>query len=56
VFRYTNSTGRFKVLSTFGNLHWYNVSSGRLGLVESGDPGALSITYTPSPEQAITSP
>jgi hypothetical protein len=55
-FRYTDSTGRLTTLTTFGNLHWYHVSSGCLGLVNSGDPATLSVTYTVTPKQAITSP
>jgi hypothetical protein len=55
-FRYTDSTGQFKVLTTGGNLHFYDVSSGCLGLVNDGDPAVLSITYPVSPKQAITSP
>jgi hypothetical protein len=55
-FRYSNGTGRLKVLTAGGDLHWYDVSNGCLGLVNSGDPATLSITYTLSPKQAITSP
>jgi hypothetical protein len=55
-FRYTDSTGRLKLLTAGGNLHWYDVSSGCLGLVNSGDPATFSVTYTMTPEQAITSP
>jgi hypothetical protein len=55
-FRYTDSTGQLRVRTTGGNLHWYDVSSGCLGLVNDGDPAALSITYTLTPKQAITSP
>ena len=55
-FRYSNGTGRLKVLTAGGNLHWYDASNGCLGLVNSGDPATLSITYTLSPKQAITSP
>jgi hypothetical protein len=55
-FRYTDSTGQFKLLATGSNLHWYDVSSGCLGLVDSGDPATLSATYAVTPEQAITSP
>ena len=52
---YTNSTGRLKLLSTGGNLHFYNVM-GCFGLINSGDAAALSATFTVSPRQAITSP
>ena len=55
-FRYTDSTGRLTVLTTFGNLHFYDVSDGCLGLFHDGDPATLSATYTVSPKQAITSP
>jgi hypothetical protein len=56
VFSYSDGTGRLKVLLAGGNLHWYDVSAGCLGLVNSGDPATLSITYSVSPKQAITSP
>jgi hypothetical protein len=56
VFRYTDGTGRLKLLTTGGNLHWYDVSTGCLGLVNSGDPATFSVAYTMTPEQAITSP
>lgn len=55
-FRYTGSTGQLTVLTTSGNLHIYDVSSGCLGLVNDGNPAALSVTYTVTPKQAITSP
>jgi hypothetical protein len=55
-FRYADSTGQLKVLTTGGNLHWNGVSSGCLGLINDGDPVTLSGTYTVSPKQAITSP
>ncbi len=54
-FRYANSTGRLTVLRTGGNLNVYNVT-GCAGLVNDGDPLALSATFTLSPKQAITSP
>jgi hypothetical protein len=44
------------VLTTGGNLHYYDASPGCLGLVNDGDTAALSITYTVTPKQAITSP
>ena len=56
VFRYADGTGQLKVLTTGGNLHWYDVHSGCLGLVNSGDPATLSAAFTVSPKQAITSP
>ena len=55
-FRYTDSTGQFTVLATSGNLHFYDVTAGCIGLVDSGDPARLSVTYAVSPKQAITSP
>jgi hypothetical protein len=55
-FRYTDSTGRLTVLAISSNLHFYDVSAGCLGLVNSGDPATLSTIYTVSPKQAITSP
>lgn len=55
-FRYTDSTGQLRVLTTFGNLHFYEVQPGCLGVVNSGDPATLSAIYTVSPKQAITSP
>jgi hypothetical protein len=55
-FRYTDSTGQFKVPATGGNLHFYDVSAGCLGLINDGDTASLSITYTVTPKQAITSP
>ena len=55
-FRYTDSTGRLKVVTTGGNLHWYGVSSGCLGLVNSGDRATLGTAFRVSPKQAITSP
>ena len=53
--RYTNSTGLLKLLTTGGNLHFYNVR-GCAGLVITGDSATLSATFTVSPKQAITSP
>jgi hypothetical protein len=54
--RYANSTGQFQVPITSGNLHWYKVSTGCLGLVNDGDPATLSRAYAVTPKQAITSP
>jgi hypothetical protein len=53
---YTNSSGKLKVLTTGGNLHVWNVSSGCAGLINTGDPTTFSGTYTVSPKQTITSP
>jgi hypothetical protein len=55
-FTYTDSTGQLTVLGTSGNLHFWNVSSGCLGLFLTGDRATLSDTFTVSPKQAITSP
>jgi hypothetical protein len=55
-FRYADSAGQLTALTTGGNLHWYDVSSGCLGLVNSGDPAALGAAYAVTPKQAITSP
>jgi hypothetical protein len=54
-FRYADSTGRLKVLTAGGNLHFYG-TNGCLGLFGNGDPATFSATYTVSPKQAITSP
>jgi hypothetical protein len=50
------STGQLTVLAAGGNLHVWNVRSGCLGLVNSGDRARLGVTFTVSPKQAITSP
>ena len=55
-FTYTDSTSQLTVLAHSGNLHFWNVSSGCLGLVNTGDRARLSATFTVSPKQAITSP
>jgi hypothetical protein len=55
-FGYTDSTGQLKLLTTNSTLHFYDVSAGCLGLVNSGDPATLSTIYPVSPKQAITSP
>ena len=54
-FSYTNSTGRLKVLTTAGNLHFYNVM-GCAGLWNTGDPLTISGAFPLNPKQAITSP
>ena len=56
-FRYTDSTGQLTVLTTGGNLHYYDVRSCRLfpGL-HDGAPATLSATFAVSPHQDITSP
>jgi hypothetical protein len=55
-FTYTDSTGQLTVLTASGNLHFWNVSSGCLGLFNSADRARLGATFTVSPKQAITSP
>jgi hypothetical protein len=55
-FRYADSTGQLMVLTTSGNLHFYDVMPGCLGLVNDGNRATLSVTYAVSPKQAITSP
>lgn len=55
-FTYADSSGRLAVLVTTGNLHFWNVSSGCLGLLNSGDRARLGATFTVSPKQDITSP
>jgi hypothetical protein len=55
-FSYTDSTGRLTVLTAGGNLHFWNVSAGCLGLVNNGDRARLGAAFTVSPKQAITSP
>jgi len=39
-----------------GNLHVWNVSSGCLGLINTGDPSSFVGKYTIKPPQTITSP
>jgi hypothetical protein len=53
---YTNSTGKLAVLTSGGNLHTWNVTSGCAGLINSGDPAVFSGSYTVTPKQTITSP
>jgi hypothetical protein len=55
-FTYSDSTGRLTVLATSGNLHYYDVTAGCLGLFDSGDRARLGATFTVTPKQAITSP
>ncbi len=52
---YANKTGRLKVGTAGGNLHWYHVS-GCAGLLGDGAPATLSAAYTVSPPQTISSP
>ena len=55
-FTYADSTGQLTVLAHGGNLHFWNVSAGCLGGFDAGDRARLSLTFTVSPKQAITSP
>jgi hypothetical protein len=54
-FSYTDSTSRLKILTTGGNLHFYNVM-GCAGLWNNNDPLTMSGTFPMSPKQKITSP
>jgi len=54
-FRYTDGTGRLKILATGGNLHFFNVM-GCAGLWNDNDPLTGSGTFPLSPKQTITSP
>ncbi len=51
---YSNKT--HVLTSSGGNLHVWNVSSGCLGLINSGDPSSFVGKYTIKPPQKITSP
>jgi hypothetical protein len=53
---YANSTHKLDIITSGGTLHFYNVSSGCLGLWNDKDPLTVSGTYTITPKQAITSP
>lgn len=52
---YTNSTGTLRFLPKGGNLHFWHVN-GCGGLINNGDPAAVSAAYTITPRQVITSP
>lgn len=52
---YANQTGRLKILTHGGTLHWYHVND-CTGLIHNGDTATLSATFTVSPKQDITSP
>jgi hypothetical protein len=52
---YANQSGRLKILSHGGTLHWYHIND-CAGLIHNGDTAALSATFTVSPKQDITSP
>jgi len=54
-FSYADSTGRLKILTSGGNLHFRNVM-GCAGLWNTGDPLTVSGTFPLSHKQAITSP
>jgi hypothetical protein len=51
---YSNNT--HVLTASGGNLHVYNVSSGCLGLINTGDATTFTGKYTISPKQRITSP
>jgi hypothetical protein len=56
-FRYADSTGKLTVLTTGGNLHYYDVSPRcRLFTFKDGGAATLSTTFAVSPQQDITSP
>ena len=52
---YTSKTGTLKVLPTGGDLHWYHVQK-CAGIINEGDAATISVSYTMSPRQVITSP
>jgi hypothetical protein len=52
--KYTDGTGKLKVLATGGNLHLYNVNC--FGVINTGDSVNFTTTYTLTPKQVITSP
>jgi hypothetical protein len=52
---YANGTGQATVLSSGGNLEFWNVA-GCAGLFNDGDSATLSATYTITPRQTATSP
>lgn len=54
-FTYADSTGRLKLLTTGGNLHFYPLRD-CVGLISDGDPVTVSATFTVVPRQTITSP
>ena len=51
--QYTNSTGKLKILTTGGNLHFYDVIE-CAGLFNSGDTFTFNPTYTVTPQQTVT--
>ena len=54
-FRYTNGTGKLRIVATGSTLHIYRVN-GCGGTIHDGDAAALSGTYVVTPAQVITSP
>lgn len=54
-FHYADGTGKLQVLTTGSGLRYFAVQ-GCAGLFHSGDADTLSVTFTLSPKQAITSP
>lgn len=53
---YTNKTGVLTTLTKGGNLKLYSVSSGCLGVINTGDKVTLGASYTVTKKQKITSP
>jgi len=53
---FANGTDTLKVLSTGGNLHLYNPTSGCSGAVSNGDAVNFTGGYKLTPKQTITSP
>jgi len=54
-FRYTNGTGKLRIVAAGSTLHIYRVN-GCGGTIHDGDAAALSGTYVITPAQVITSP
>ncbi len=53
---FSNSKDTLTVLTTGGNLHLYNVSSGCDGVINSGDAVNFTAAYKFAPKTTITSP
>jgi len=53
---YTNKTGVLKTQTKGGNLKLYGVTSGCLGVINTGDKVTFSASYTITKKQKITSP
>jgi hypothetical protein len=52
---YTNSTGKGTLLSSGGDLHFWDVS-GCLGLFNNGDAAVVKGSFTVTPKQTVTRP